>query len=58
MHVERAELRDEEARRASRHLMVVEKEYALDAYHRGVISQEALEEVLRDVDARLGELGE
>ncbi len=58
MHLERSELRDEEARRASRHLMVVEKEYALDAYHRGVISQEALEEVLRDVDARLGELGE
>ncbi len=56
MHLARSEIRDEEARRASRHLMLVEKEYMLDAYQRGVIGQEALEELLRDVDARLGEL--
>jgi hypothetical protein len=35
---------------------LVEKEHVLDAYHRGVISQEVLEAVLRDVDARMGEL--
>lgn len=56
MHLERGELRDEEARRTARHLLLVEKEHVLDAYHRGVLSQEALENVLRDVDARLGEL--
>jgi len=58
LHVERSELREEESQRAARHLIVVEKEYALDAYHRGVMNKEALEEVLRDVDARLGELDE
>jgi Na+:H+ antiporter len=41
MQMERGVLREEEARRASRHLMLVEKEHVLDAYHRGVISQEA-----------------
>jgi hypothetical protein len=35
--------------------MVVEKEHVLDAYHRGAVTQEALEAVLRDVDARRGE---
>ena len=34
MQMERGVLRDEEARRASRHLMMVEKEHVLDAYHR------------------------
>lgn len=58
MHLESDELRDEEARRAARHLMLVEKEYVLDAYHRGVLSPEALEAMLRDVDARLGDLEE
>jgi CPA1 family monovalent cation:H+ antiporter len=56
MQMERGVLRDEEARRASRHLMMVEKEHVMDAYHRRVISQEALEAVLRNADARMGEL--
>ncbi len=58
LHLERTELRDEELQRARRHLILVEKAQVVEAFHRGVLSQDAHEELLTDIDARLFHLDE
>ena len=56
LHLQAAELHAEERRAARRHLLIVEKDAVLSAYHQGHLSQEALDELLSDVDARLHDL--
>lgn len=56
LHLQAQELQAEEERAARRHLLIVEKDALLSAYHRGHLGQEALEHLLADVDARLHEL--
>ncbi len=56
LHVERRGLREEELRRARRHLLLVEKTRIIEAFRRGALSREAQERVLADIDARLFEL--
>jgi CPA1 family monovalent cation:H+ antiporter len=53
LHVEEAELRDAELLATRRQLLTVEKETLLDAGRRGLLESEAIEHLLRDVDARL-----
>ncbi len=56
LHLERRGLREEEMRRARRHLLLVEKTRIIDAFRRGALSREAQDRVLADIDARLFEL--
>ncbi|MFO0579700.1 MAG: Na+/H+ antiporter [Polyangia bacterium] len=53
LHLQAAELHDEERHAARRQLLLVEKSTALEAYRKGLISQTALEHLLSDIDARL-----
>ncbi|MEJ2721824.1 MAG: Na+/H+ antiporter, partial [bacterium] len=48
--------RKEEMVWARRHLIQVEKQEIIDAYHRGLFSQDAYEHLLADIDARLLQL--
>ena len=48
--------RKEEMTWARRHLIRVEKQEIIDAYHRGLFSQDAYERLLADIDARLLQL--
>lgn len=56
LHLQAGELQAEEEHAARRHLILVEKDAILTAGHQGQLSQEVLEELLADVDARLHEL--
>jgi CPA1 family monovalent cation:H+ antiporter len=56
LHVQQRHLREEEARRARRHLLLVEKEHVLDALQRGALRHDAFEELMADIDARLWRL--
>jgi CPA1 family monovalent cation:H+ antiporter len=56
LHLQAAELQAEEEHAARRHLLIVEKDAVLSAYHQGHLSQEALDLLLADVDARLHDL--
>jgi len=53
LHLGRQVLEAEELDWARRHLLLVEKNEVLDAFHRGVLSQEVEERLLADIDARL-----
>ena len=53
LHLQAAELRAEERVAARRHLLIVEKDAVLSAYRQGHLSQEALDALLSDLDARL-----
>ncbi len=54
--MERRGLREEELRRARRHLLLVEKTRIIEAFRRGALTREAQDRVLADIDARLFEL--
>jgi len=53
LHVKGQQLRDEEKRWGRRHLLLVEKDVVIDAFHRGVLSQLVQEKLLADIDAQL-----
>ena len=53
LHLEEGALREEEMLRARRHLLVVEKDRVLQAFHQGTLSQDVYEKLLADIDARL-----
>lgn len=53
LHLEREQLRLEELHQTRRHLLLVEKERVIEAFHRGTMSQETQERLLADIDARL-----
>jgi Na+:H+ antiporter len=48
-----ADLHEEDLRRARRHLLMVEKAQAIEAVQQGLLSREAYERLLADVDGRL-----
>jgi len=54
--IEQKEIRAEEMRWAKRHLLLVEKQEVIDAFHQGVLSQTVYEKLLADIDARLLDL--
>jgi CPA1 family monovalent cation:H+ antiporter len=56
LHVQQRQLREEEARRARRHLLLVEKQHVLDALQGGALRHDAFEELMADIDARLWRL--
>jgi CPA1 family monovalent cation:H+ antiporter len=58
LHVQKQHLREEEGRRARRHLLLVEKQHVLDALQRGALRRDAFEELMADIDARLWRLEE
>jgi CPA1 family monovalent cation:H+ antiporter len=47
------QLKDQEARWARRHLLLVEKNRIIDAFQEGRLSQQVYEKLLADIDARL-----
>jgi CPA1 family monovalent cation:H+ antiporter len=53
LHLERHELRDEEAHRTLRHLLLLEKDQLRSALRTGVIGDEAYGTLVADADARL-----
>jgi CPA1 family monovalent cation:H+ antiporter len=53
LRLEKPQLETEELRWARRHLLLVEKEEVIDAFHHGVLSQAVQEKLLADIDARL-----
>jgi CPA1 family monovalent cation:H+ antiporter len=53
MQLQATDLHAEEEQAARRQLLLVEKDALLTAYHQGRVSQEALDRLLADVDARL-----
>lgn len=53
LHLDDRQLHGEEMQWARRHLLVVEKKQVIDAFHRGVLNQDAYEKLLADIDARL-----
>ena len=53
LRLEKPQLETEELRWARRHLLLVEKEEGIDAFHHGVLSQAVHEKLLADIDARL-----
>ena len=53
-----ADLHAEDLRRARRHLLMVEKAQAIEAVQQGLLSREAYERLLADVDGRLLALDE
>jgi Na+:H+ antiporter len=53
LHIEATTLRQEELKRARRHLLVVEKDHVQALFHDGTLGQEAYEALLADIDARL-----
>ncbi len=58
MHMEKAELRGAEIRRARRHLLIVEKDQIIESYHEGMLGRDAYEQLLSEVDDRLLRLAE
>lgn len=53
LHLEQQELREEEILGARRRLLLAEKEHAVEAYRQGVVSRDAYDELIADIDARL-----
>jgi Na+:H+ antiporter len=53
LHLEQEELQGEELHWTRRHLLLVERNEVLAAFHQGVLSQETYERLLADIDARL-----
>ncbi|HEX9887409.1 MAG TPA: Na+/H+ antiporter [Longimicrobiales bacterium] len=58
LHLEHRELRLEEDIRARRRLLFAEKDELLEAYRRGLVSQDVEEHLLADIDARMTRLEE
>lgn len=56
LHMQASDLSAEEEHAARRQLMLIEKDALLSAYHKGQLSQEALDRLLVDVNTRLQEL--
>ena len=53
LHLEKQQLHAEELQWARRHLLLVEKDAVIDAFHRGLLSQAVQEKLLADIDAQL-----
>jgi Na+:H+ antiporter len=53
LHLEREALQTEERHWVRRHLLLVEKQQAIAAFHDGLLGQETYERLLADIDARL-----
>jgi CPA1 family monovalent cation:H+ antiporter len=53
LHLDREDIRNEEARWALRRLLQVEKGEVIDALHRGMLNREVYDKLLADIDARL-----
>ena len=53
LHLERQQFHAEELQLARQHLLLVEKDKVIDAFHHGVLSQAVQEKLLADIDARL-----
>ena len=53
LHMQAADLKQEELHSTRRQLLLIEKTTVLDVHHKGLISQDALEQLLVDIDARL-----
>ncbi|MBI2895756.1 MAG: Na+/H+ antiporter [Deltaproteobacteria bacterium] len=53
LHLEHQALREEETRTARRRLLLVEKDQILESHRKGLVSPEAFEALLADVDARI-----
>jgi CPA1 family monovalent cation:H+ antiporter len=53
LRLARDELRHEEAHRARRHLLLVEKDRVIELFRRGTVGRETYERLLADIDARL-----
>jgi CPA1 family monovalent cation:H+ antiporter len=53
LHLEGHQLHAEEVERARRHLLVLEKNVVMDAFHHGAISQAVQDKLLADIDAQL-----
>lgn len=56
LHLEQTKLREEERFGARRHLLLIEKDQVIHAFHKGLIGQEAYERLVEDIDARLTQL--
>ena len=56
MHLKAEELHTEEQLAARRHMLLVEKDAILAAFHKGYLSPEVHEELLADVNERLFQL--
>jgi hypothetical protein len=53
LEFDRGAIAAQEAQWARRHLLLAEKNYAIDAFREGTLSQEIYDKVLADIDARL-----
>ncbi|PKN89487.1 MAG: Na+/H+ antiporter [Deltaproteobacteria bacterium HGW-Deltaproteobacteria-1] len=53
LHIDNQQLHAEELQRTRRHLLLVEKNTVIDAFHRGLLSQAVQEQLLADIDIRL-----
>jgi CPA1 family monovalent cation:H+ antiporter len=53
VRLEQEHIREEELRRARRHLLLVEKNHAIEANRQGNMRREIYDELLADIDARL-----
>jgi CPA1 family monovalent cation:H+ antiporter len=53
LKIEQDELQEEERKWIRRHLLLVEKDRAMEAFHQGALGQDAYERLLADIDARL-----
>lgn len=53
LHVDARSFVDEDRRWLARHLLMIEKQFAIDGYRTGALGQDAYEHLLSDVDARL-----
>jgi NhaP-type Na+/H+ or K+/H+ antiporter len=53
LDLDRTEIAAQESQWARRHLLMTEKNYVIDSFRQGVLSQEIYEKLLSDIDARL-----
>ena len=53
LHIETNQLREDELRTARRHLILVEKDAVMQAFHNGFIGQEALDKILSEINQKL-----
>jgi hypothetical protein len=53
LNLNRSAIAAQEMRWARRHLLLTEKNYAIDSFRQSVVSQEIYEKLLADIDARL-----
>lgn len=53
LDLDRAAIAAQESQWARRHLLLTEKNHAIDSFRQGVLSQEIYEQLLADIDARL-----